>query len=109
MLLSGLPVWSVWSYSLLLASQSLTVRSYDADASRAKSWEKATDWTAAFPSMPKCPWIQYNVTLFIRSFLIISVIISWQALALQLCTDRSADCKSEKIRMLDAGTVECHT
>src|SRR3954447_23921490 len=34
----------------------------------------------------------------------ISATISWQALALQLCTDCSADCASEKIRMLDACT-----
>ena len=36
---------SVWRHSPLLASQILTVLSSDADASRAESWEKATDLT----------------------------------------------------------------
>src|SRR2546421_398220 len=45
MLKSGLPISSVCRHSPLLASQILTVLSYDADASRAESWEKATELT----------------------------------------------------------------
>jgi hypothetical protein len=36
---------NVCRHSLLLAFQILTVLSFDADASRVKSREKATDWT----------------------------------------------------------------
>ena len=45
MRLSPLPILSVWRHSPLLASQILTVLSRDADASRAESWEKATELT----------------------------------------------------------------
>src|SRR2546423_8058896 len=45
MLKSALPISSVCRYSPLLTSQILTVLSYDADASRAESCEKATELT----------------------------------------------------------------
>ena len=52
-----------------------------------------------FSLMPACPSTQYSVILLIRSFLIISDTTAWQALALQLPTDWSADWASEKIRI----------
>lgn len=42
---SALPIPSVWRQAPLPASQILTVSSSDADASRVKSWEKATELT----------------------------------------------------------------
>ena len=42
---SALLILSVCRQAPLLASQILTVLSLDADASRAESWEKATDLT----------------------------------------------------------------
>src|SRR5436305_4053034 len=45
MLKSALPILSVCRHSPLLASQILTVLSYDADASRAESCKKATELT----------------------------------------------------------------
>ena len=45
MLTSALLILSVCRHSPLLASQTLTVLSFDADASRAESCEKATDQT----------------------------------------------------------------
>src|SRR2546421_398907 len=54
MLESAFPIASVWRHSPLLASQILTVRSPDADASRAESPVKATELTG--PLWPFSIW-----------------------------------------------------
>src|SRR4051812_13600826 len=62
----------------------------------------ASRLASSFPSIPEWLGIQYSVTLVIQSFFTISATTSWHALDLQLCTDSSADCESEKMRILDA-------
>src|SRR5258708_38648086 len=54
MLESILPTLSVCRHWPLAASQILTVRSSDADASRAESGEKATDWTESLWPLSVC-------------------------------------------------------
>ena len=57
---SVLPILSVCRHLPLLASQILTVRSCDADASRAESGEKATDQTQSLWPSSVCRQALYS-------------------------------------------------